>query len=82
MLFLHDPDSLHSPPVAVLSPQKQLPTLLGSSLPEFCGSSYANCRVDPQINFLGVQKRFGAEVAGFQGRDKLRVSVLLRHLCK
>ena len=50
MLFLHDPDALHSPPLLFLcSLQKQLPTLHGFSLPqftslycipaEFCGSS-------------------------------------------
>ena len=67
VLFLHDPNVLHSPPFSfsVLSPQKQLPTLCSFSLPQFtsplhvpaafCGASYADCCVNPQINFLVVQ---------------------------
>ena len=55
---------LYSPPISVLSPQKQLSTL-SFSLPrftnpccvpaEFCGSGYEDCCVNPQISFLGVQ---------------------------
>ena len=52
-------------PFSVLSLQKRLSTLCGFSLPqctslhhipaEFCGSSYAENWVHPQIDFLGVQ---------------------------
>ena len=45
--------------------QKQVPTLCDFSLPQFtssrsipakfCGSGYADCCVNPQISFLGVQ---------------------------
>ena len=55
--FLYSPDAPHSPPFLVLSPQKQLSTLCGFSLPqftsphrvpaEFCGSSYADSCVHP-----------------------------------
>ena len=66
-LFLHDPGTLHSSsfPFSALSPHKRLPTFYGFSLPhftslyhipaEFCGLSYADCCVNPQINFLGIQ---------------------------
>ena len=39
-------------PLQLLSPHF---TSLHCILDEFCGSSYADCRVNPQINFLGVQ---------------------------
>lgn len=67
VLFLHDPKLSHSPhcSFSALSPQKQLLTFHSFSLPqftsphwelaEFCGSSYADCCVNPQINFLSVQ---------------------------
>uniref|UniRef100_A0A673V7G0 Small ribosomal subunit protein eS6 n=1 Tax=Suricata suricatta TaxID=37032 RepID=A0A673V7G0_SURSU len=58
---------LHSPPFSfsVLSLQKQLPTPCSFSFSqftsshhvpaEFCDSSYADCCVNPHVNFLGVK---------------------------
>ena len=56
---------LHSSPFLCPSLQKQLPTFHSFSLhwftsmyhvpAEFCGSSYTDCWVNPQINFLGMQ---------------------------
>ena len=80
------------PVLSLLSPsclqkQKQLSTLCNFCLPQFtslhsvpakfCDLSYSDYCVNPQINFLGVQKWFGADLAAFQGRDKLRVSMQL-----
>ena len=55
----------YSLPISILSPQKHLPALCSFSLPqftsphhvraEFCGSGCADCCVNPQISFLGVQ---------------------------
>ena len=56
-----------SPPSpSSLCPQKRLPTFCGFLLPkftsprhvpaEFCGSGCADCCVNPQISFLGVQE--------------------------
>ena len=69
--------------------QKQLPTFCGFSLPQFtflhqvpakfCGTSYAEHYVNLQVNFL-CSKWFGADLAAFQGQDKLRISMLLCHL--
>ena len=63
VLFPYSPPPPLSP--SSLSMQKWLPALHGFSLPqftslchvpaEFCGSGCADCCVNPQISFLGVQ---------------------------
>ena len=57
--------SPHAPSPSSLHTQKWFPSLCGFSLPkfssschvpaEFCGSGCADCCVNPQIGFLGVQ---------------------------